>query len=49
MRVQLPLEPFAALGEDAYLPRDQFVEFRAFEPAEVAVIDESPVLQAKTQ
>ena len=44
--VQLPLEPLAALGEHAHLARDQLVELCAFEPAEVAVVDEPAVLLA---
>ena len=46
VRVQLPLEPLAALGEHAHLARDQLVHLGALEPAEVAIVDEAAVLLA---
>jgi hypothetical protein len=44
--VQLPLERFAALGEDPDLPRDQLVELAAVEAVEVAVLDHPAIPEA---
>ena len=46
MRVQLPLEPLAAFGEDSHLPCDQLVDGCTLESAEIAVVDEATVLPA---
>ena len=47
MAVQLPLEALAPLGEHVYLARDQLVEIRALEPAEVAIDDEATARQTE--
>ena len=46
VRVQLPLELLAGLGEDAHLTGDQLVERRSLEPVQVAVFDEPAEPQA---
>src|SRR5436309_12476201 len=46
MRMQLPLERLASLGEHPHLSRDQLVQLDSFEPAEVAIVDEPTMLGA---
>jgi hypothetical protein len=45
--VQLPLEALPALGEYAYLARDQIVEVGTLEPTEIAIDDEAASSQTE--